>query len=317
MKNLKPSIEALSTAVLFANKFGVPLISAGDLHDTKSMLRSECIRAIRAELRKCELMPILLVGNHERDNEKSEAHALGFAENDADVISDHMVYRKDLDLYMIPYRHDSDRFLADLALVPDGAALLVHQGALGAEMGEYIKDRSSVDPAVYDRFKVVYSGHYHKHQTIGKLTFLGSPYTITFAEANDPAKGFHILYDDHSIELSVCAIRRHVKLETTTKELKDLVIDPNIVDPKLHLKVFGSTKELSAINKAKLGLRLLGHTDFKLERISTDQAEVQTQRRGKKVGFKDLMKNTIQVSELTEEDRVYTLSVWGELNAYN
>ena len=65
----------------------------------------------------------------------------------------------------------------------------------------------------------IISGHYHRRETIPLpdgstiASFIGSPYTLTFGEANDPEKGFQILYDDGSLEFVPTNLRKHVIIE--------------------------------------------------------------------------------------------------------
>lgn len=56
-----------------------------------------------------------------------------------------------------------------------------------------------MDRALFDRFKLVMSGHFHTRSVSGNITYLGSPFELTWADYNDP-KGFHF-FDDESGEL--------------------------------------------------------------------------------------------------------------------
>ncbi|MDD4242783.1 MAG: metallophosphoesterase [Bacilli bacterium] len=58
--------------------------------------------------------------------------------------------------------------------------------------------KDAMSPTILKRFKHVYSAHYHDKQTIGNVTYTGSPYQLTFADVEK--KGFHI-FDDETGEL--------------------------------------------------------------------------------------------------------------------
>ena len=44
---------------------------------------------------------------------------------------------------------------------------------------------------VFDKFDVVYSGHFHTRSTNGKISYLGNPYEMFWNDVNDP-RGFNI-----------------------------------------------------------------------------------------------------------------------------
>src|SRR5579862_1378127 len=75
---LKLADAAMRMAIVKANKLEVPLIVAGDLHDTKANLRGECVNAMIETFKQCNKPPYIIVGNHDRINEKSHEHSLNF-----------------------------------------------------------------------------------------------------------------------------------------------------------------------------------------------------------------------------------------------
>ena len=55
------------------------------------------------------------------------------------------------------------------------------------------------DLEVYDKFKQVFSGHYHTRSNNGKVYYLGNPYEMSWSDVNDK-RGFHI-YDTETLGL--------------------------------------------------------------------------------------------------------------------
>jgi hypothetical protein len=49
-----------------------------------------------------------------------------------------------------------------------------------------------MSPAILSRFDTVYSGHFHCKQSEKNVSYLGTPYQITFSDLKE-RKGFHIL----------------------------------------------------------------------------------------------------------------------------
>ena len=62
----------------------------------------------------------------------------------------------------------------------------------------YIIDRG-LDISLFSKFGLVASGHIHKRQTNGNVSYLGSPFQITWADYDSP-KGFHTL-DTETLQL--------------------------------------------------------------------------------------------------------------------
>ena len=89
LNNLKLADAAMRQATDKAQILGVPFIVAGDLHDTKANLRGECVNAILETFSHLKLKALVLVGNHDKINEKSEDNALGFLEGHVNFICDH------------------------------------------------------------------------------------------------------------------------------------------------------------------------------------------------------------------------------------
>lgn len=179
---------------------------------------------------------------------------------------------------MVPYYGDSEELESTLNVIPDNSTVLVHQGVQSAFLGHYTQDKTSLPPSAYGRFRT-FGSHYHRRQDIkcgrprkgavGLFSYLGSPYSQSFGEASDGEKGFSILYDDGSLELVPTNLRKHVVVETNVFELDNYKFSLDSSD-LLWLKVKGSTAELAKLNKAEIGKRLLGHSNFKFDKIYAD-----------------------------------------------
>ena len=195
LSNLDVASKILAEAIDMANEFNVKLIIAGDLHDTKAIIRAEVANRLLIELKRANVKPIILIGNHDLINEKGSEHALSFLDNcakiiDSPCIEDNIAY--------IPYQHTTETFESFAKTLPEGIILVCHQGFKGAITGECGVRPNEVDPVVLKR-QIVFSGHFHNAQTVGEnIHYIGSPYTITFGEANDPSKSFMVLYKDGS-----------------------------------------------------------------------------------------------------------------------
>jgi DNA repair exonuclease SbcCD nuclease subunit len=217
LPTLELADKSMRMAIDKSKTLGVPLIVAGDLHDTKANMRGECVNAMietfgnyaRYYVKGAQV--IVLIGNHDKINEKSQAHSLNFLK-EVQLVIDYPM--KVLGLYLIPYHHNPDELRAYLKTIPPKSTLIMHQGLTSSISGEYIQDKSAINAEDVAGFRVI-SGHYHYRQTKqlpdgGVWDYIGNPYTLNYGEANDPPKGFQILMDDGSLEFVPTNLRKHI-----------------------------------------------------------------------------------------------------------
>ncbi len=317
---LEIASQALNLALRRAEELNVPLIIAGDLHNTKALLRGECVNRLLDLLdpAKRHVQVYVLIGNHDLLNEKSSQHSLHFLDGYVNLVANPMWFR-DLDMVLIPYSNDAEKLRSFLTEVKPGSTIIMHQGVMGAAMGEYTIDRTSLPPEVFADFRVI-SGHYHKAQDIkcgrprkgavGLFTYIGTPYTVTFAEANDGPKGFRILYDDGIVELVPTNLRKHVIRECRWDEVLDSIPELNPGD-LLWIKVSGPASELEKLNKKQIGNALLGHQNFKLDKIY-DAAE-QLEQSSKQLTDEQVFDNLIDASSESVSQKIQLKKLWREV----
>ena len=276
LSTLELATASTKLAIAKAKELGVPVVLNGDTLDSKAIIRAEVANRLISIL-KDELPGSVIVntGNHDLCNEKGEESALNFLEPYARVVRQ-PVWIGSIGAYVIPYQADPKAFEGILAECVEGSILIVHQGVEGANLGHYVQDKSAPKSSIFDGF-IVIGSHYHAHQTIkcgktGTFTYVGSPYTTSFGEANDPPKGFLVLYSDGSFERVLTNLRNHVICNWTTNELKALKYAEGPKEGDLiWLKVTGPRSELDKLNKQELGTKLFGHSNFKLDKIYTEE----------------------------------------------
>lgn len=269
LPTLKLADAAMRMAIAKANELDVPLIVAGDLHDTKANLRGECVNAMIETFELCETGCIVLRGNHDALNEKSKEHSLNFLirVGTATVLDAPTKYRG---LYLIPYHYDPDELRVYLKTLPTGSTLIMHQGLKSSNSGDYTQDKSAISKDDVSGFRVI-SGHYHNRQTIslpngGSWDYIGNPYTLTYGEANDPPKGFQILMEDGALEFIPCNLRSHrVWNMDTTLGGNFESHDGDL----LQIKITGTHEELSNITRARVQ-KAIGIEHFRLDLIPLD-----------------------------------------------
>lgn len=315
---------AVRQVIAKANELNVPFVVAADLHDTKSNLRGECVKAMIETFKTCKTRAIVLIGNHCRINERSLEHSLEFLAPYAQIVN-YPVFDSRLDSWLIPYYSDPEELQTVLAAIPKGSRLIMHQGCTDSNSGHYIQDKSALPKSAFADFRVI-SGHYHQRQDIkcgrprkgavGLFSYIGNPYTLNFAEAKDPEKGFQILMDDGLLQFVPLDLRKHVVLSIDISDTAVPKVEyfPNkyIQDRDLvWVKIKASRAALTMWNKELVRQRFLPSMDFKLDLIPTDGPvlEAKTER----MTESEIMDAVVDATDESAEEKEYLKKTWREL----
>jgi len=329
VSTLELASSALRQALDKAKELHIPLVIAGDTLDSKAIIRGECAnRLIEILSAKRNVRVLILVGNHDLLNEKGKEHTLNFLRPYCEIV-DSPVFDDHICAWLFPYFSDTKELLKVLKITPNKHPIIMHQGVQGADMGSYVIDKTSLPKEVFKNFRVI-SGHYHKAQDIncavgkrkmgdlrGTFSYIGSPYTISFAEANDGPKGFRVLYEDGNLELIQIDLRRHIIYELSFDKLEAIVCGASgfsinhIKEDLIWIKVTGPQSELDKINKKDLGIRLFGHSNYKLDKIPTDSTRIVDTN----VNLTDqqILDNIIDSRAESEEYKKYLKGLWREI----
>lgn len=320
LNTLSLADNATRQAIDKANSLNVPLIVAGDLHDTKANLRAECVSAMLATFKTARHKPWVLVGNHDLVNERSAENALEFLNGTVNLLSDYSyIDIGSVRLRLLPYRSEAEAAAKAFSNMPKGSIVIAHQGLKNSHAGEYISDKSAVSWADVQHLRVI-SGHYHTRQTIhtsvdnrardncasstGSFDYIGNPYTLNFGEANDPEKGFQILNDGGSLTFVPTNLRKHVVIEWA--EHADFPATWNEND-LLWVKVIGR-KEFCSSATRKVITDTVGRSDFKLDYYPTDSV---TSLPAKTRTQSELLDDVIEVtSNVSDEQKARLKALW-------
>lgn len=70
----------------------------------------------------------------------------------------------------------------------------------GFQMYRGAPSQEGLNPKLFDKFDIVFSGHYHHKSSRNNIHYLGNPYELTWQDYNDP-RGFHIFdVDTHELQ---------------------------------------------------------------------------------------------------------------------
>lgn len=156
----------------------------------------------------------------------------------------------------------------------------MHQGLKDSNSGDYIQDKSAIAKDDVAGRRVI-SGHYHQRQDIklpekGLWSYVGNPYSLNYGEANDPEKGYQILYEGATLEFIPTKQRRHTifNLEKANNEYWQITGKRPLEDitskDLLWVKVTGSREDLTNMTKDRASKILGIEQPFKLDLIPAD-----------------------------------------------
>lgn len=105
-----------------------------------------------------------------------------------------------------------------------------HFEIAGFSMYRGMESHDGMDKTIFDKFDMVFSGHYHHRSDDGHIYYLGNPYELTWQDFNDP-RGFH-LFDTSTRGLTFIANTNTMfaRIEYDDKEQEPIDIDT------IHLK---------------------------------------------------------------------------------
>jgi DNA repair exonuclease SbcCD nuclease subunit len=193
----------------------------GDTFDTKEVVRGKALNLVYNKLKQSKLEWIFIIGNHDLFNLSSTEHSLETLKELKNVSVIDKITVKD-NLVFIPYTHDIDKLRMDLARVisPDRVAI-AHLELKQFDFGNGHICTSGLTAEDVAGFKRVISGHFHKYQTSGNLTYLGTPFSHSFGEANQTK--YLGLYNIETDELKIAEtpFARHISIEFNCDLLDD------------------------------------------------------------------------------------------------
>lgn len=295
INTLELASKSLRAARTKAEELNIPLVIAGDLNDTKAIIRAEVANEIIRILKPAKIKVYILEGNHDKVNEKGREHGLNYLAPYAYILDmPHILSLNGHPIFVIPYQSDVESIPGTLnahQLVPK--IIVMHQGFKDAFMGDYIQDKSSISADVFKKH-IVISGHYHRHQTLGTVSYIGSPYTITFGEANDGPKGFLIVNQDGTFTREILNLRKHIIVERDLFNLYEPIPTYTPGD-LLRIKVVDTRKRLNLINKALL-VDIIGNNNFSLD-LTVQELETPKQKTQLNLTDHELMLHLIDKAE--------------------
>jgi DNA repair exonuclease SbcCD nuclease subunit len=116
-----------------------------------------------------------------------------------------------------------------------------HFEIAGFAMYRGMESHDGLDKKIFDKFDLVFSGHYHHRSSNGHIHYLGNPYELTWQDYNDP-RGFHLFdTDTRGLDFIANPYTMFARIEYDDKDKEPVDLDA--------LELNGKFVKLVVVNK--------------------------------------------------------------------
>ena len=159
-----------------------------------------------------------------------------------------------------------------------------HFEIAGFSMYRGMESHDGLDKSIFEKFDLVFSGHYHHRSSDKHIHYLGNPYELTWQDYNDP-RGFHLFdTDTRGLQFIPNPYRMFERLEYDDKEVEP--IDLDVIDLKnMYVKLIVLNKtDFYKFDKFIAKLYNKGCADIK---IVEDMSEFSEGEIGEEISLED------------------------------
>jgi DNA repair exonuclease SbcCD nuclease subunit len=177
------------------------IIHLGDFFDRRKYVNVNTLHQVRSRLlsRLEKYTFHTILGNHDTyyrsTNEVNSLREI-LSDRSSNIVIHEEPYHMDLaglKVLLVPWLNKKNReeFLSTIKK-SNADIVMGHFEINGYEVIPGLRFSDGLDARLFRRFRSVFSGHFHMKQTKDNIHYLGTPYQITFSDANQ-RKGFHVL----------------------------------------------------------------------------------------------------------------------------
>ena len=159
-----------------------------------------------------------------------------------------------------------------------------HFEIAGFSMYRGMESHEGLSKDLFNKFDLVFSGHYHHRSDDGHIYYLGNPYELTWQDYNDP-RGFHLFdLSARKLEFFANPYTMFARVEYDDKEVEPIEIDSlDLKDKYVKLIVVNKT-DYYKFDKFIQKLYNKGCSDIK---IIEDMSEFQEGEIGEEINLED------------------------------
>lgn len=211
------------------------VIVAGDFFDSRTNLNTRMLKYVNKFIKQIEDEGIFLhmiPGNHDLFYRNSnDIDSLSAIDRSPNVI----VYREAQDVnirdnlfFMCPWINQNNYESTLVAMKESKAKHMIgHLEIAGRKMYKHSSAEHGMEADIFKQFDHVYSGHFHHPSTVGNLTYLGSPFHITWQDHGDK-RGFMVFDTEDAsheyVENTHCLFER-IYYDDTEDSYTEMAVD--------------------------------------------------------------------------------------------
>lgn len=187
-------VQVLQKVHLEASSRNAGIIFLGDWWHVRGSLRVDLVNAILSQLARWTQPMIMIPGNHDQNSwHANEDHALRIFHNAYRIqnVSGVMVLSyptRCMDALFVPHVRSPTILEAILQTATDIRTIFCHADVTGSSMNDNVVSQGGIHPSAFGG-RLAYTGHFHKpHIIANHIVYLGSPYEISLAEAEQEKK---------------------------------------------------------------------------------------------------------------------------------
>lgn len=242
----------------------------GDIFDIRKYQTLAVLKSFIRILRRFEEKGVDLYaipGNHDKPNYKSKDSYLDVFERypSFKLIRDYECFQsKEHRFHLIPFFDEKEvygEYLSQAIKAIQTSSpkvkgrkefLLTHRAVNGARNNDGTVVEEILDINEFQVFDKVFVGHYHDHQIIGNVIYIGSSHQTNYGENAD--KGLTVFYDNGETERHLLdfPIFETIKIDLNTiseEELKELTAFSSQSQTKTRFKFSGTREKLAGLDK--------------------------------------------------------------------
>ena len=266
----------------------------GDTFDRRKYVNFYSLqRAKEMFFDKLEAMGIsvhMLAGNHDtyykNTNDVNSPDLLLKEYNNINVMDSPTTITIDnTDICMMPWICP-ENYQESLDMIKDTKAEICmgHFEIAGFAMYRGMESHDGLSKETFDKFDLVFSGHYHHRSSDKHIHYLGNPYELTWQDYNDP-RGFHLFdTDTRGLEFIRNPYTMFARIEYDDKETEPLDLDTyDLKDKYVKLVVLNKT-DFYKFDKFTQKLYNKGCADIK---IVEDMSDYEDGEIGEEISLED------------------------------
>lgn len=268
------------------------IVVAGDVYHTKSIIHALAQSVFLDFIRNYSTLEFIITnGNHDMSSRSGKGvSALKSLDNEPNVTLIHETQKID-NILFVPW--NAETMIED---IKNGEAdyLVAHLGLNEAELSSGISIISDIGMRDLKQYKHCFLGHYHKPQTLGNVTYMGSILQLDEGEKNEEKR--FLVVDTSTGErksIPTTGYKKYFNLEVTSGNYEE------VIEQARKFKDEGHYVKLSRMSSD------VNITSLEQEFRVVDKVEKDITNRGitTAMSTSDKLKKYIEIEEIPEDER--------------